>query len=234
MTDPVTAAVLLCQVAVLATLVEALRRGNAAAAINALAAVVVVMLPTLAGVVFDVDSGPYLGLWLGVALLLHVSGMLGPYETVWWWDHLTHGLSGALVAALLYAGLLVAARGVEGPAVGPGTVAAATVIGVLVIGVAWELLELVARDVGERLDVEPVLVHYGVRDTSLDLAFDLLGALVVVLLDLQVFVPLADSHAGAVRPLLVWGGGAIVAWCGLVGGLLAANRLRAGSPADDK
>jgi hypothetical protein len=74
---------------------------------------------------------------------------------------------------------------------------------VLVVGVFWELVELLARDVGERYDVEPVLVHYGRRDTALDLVFDLVGALAVVGLDVRTFLPLAERHPdGAVTALL--------------------------------
>lgn len=112
------------------------------------------------------------------------------YESTWWWDHLTHTVSGVLVAALIYAGLVVTR-----PTTGSGSVAAATVLFTFAVGVSWELLELVAREVGERYDIEPVLVHYGWRDTAFDLGFDLVGALLVVLLDLRIFVPVVDQFA---------------------------------------
>lgn len=49
-------------------------------------------------------------------------------------------------------------------------------------GLLWELLEYVVHTAAERRDVEPLLVHYGRFDTVADLAFDLLGAGLVIIL----------------------------------------------------
>ena len=115
--------------------------------------------------------------------------MLGRYDSVWWWDHLTHTLSAALAAALLYAGLLVVA---------PAIAVAGTVLTIVVLGVLWEAGELFAREVADRYDIEPVLVHYGWRDTALDLLFDVVGAGVVVALDVRLFRPVVEAAIGAV------------------------------------
>lgn len=210
MVEPVHVVVVSLQVTVLAVLAESVRRSNVAAAVNALvallAAVAIAVVAFVAPAAFGwrVEVGPALPLWFSVAAVLHVVGMTGLYESVWWWDHITHAVSSALVAALLYAGVLVG--GVAG---GPtaSTAGAVTLVLTIAVGVVWELVELVARDVGEHLDVEPVLVHYGWRDTAYDLVFDVVGALVVVGLDLRTFVPLAEQFPGATRWLVLWSAG---------------------------
>ncbi len=174
----------------LAALYVGYRRGDTAAVVNTAAAVVLVLVPPALTATVAADAGTTrlaaLTFWVALAGLLHALGMLGRYESVWWWDHLTHTLSAALVGALLYAAALVA---------GVGAAAALTVVGVFVLGVLWEVGELIAREVAERYDIEPVLVHYGRRDTALDLVFDAVGAVLVVALDLRLFVPVVESLA---------------------------------------
>lgn len=212
----VTAAILALVAGITATLVAAIQRGNGAAIVNAVAslAAVLVAAAVAGGLVpapaWLAATGATVTLWLAAAGLLHCVGMLGPYDTVWWWDHLTHVVSGAFVAALAYAALLVLGRAGPGASLDWATVAALTVLLTLLAGVFWELIELVARSLGERFGVDPVLVHYGWRDTALDLVFDLLGALVVLLLDVRVFVAVADRSGGATRALLLGGGGVLV------------------------
>lgn len=152
-----------------------------------------------------------LALWLAVAGLLHTVGMLGPYESVRWWDHLTHTISAALVATLAYGSFLaasptwlVARTGTDPVAAGvaPWTVALATLAVTLGVGVWWEALEVIARAVGDRTGVDPLLVPYGRLDTALDLAFDAVGAVVILALDVRAFVPLARAVAAAPPPTL--------------------------------
>lgn len=176
------------------TLVGALavgvRRENAAAVVNTAAMLCLALVPPAAGWLFGdgpATAGlPGLTLAVAVAGFLHALGMLGRYESVWWWDHLTHTLSAALLTALLYAGLLV---------VDPSIAVAGALLGTLTLGVLWEVGELFAREVAERYEIEPVLVHYGRRDTALDLVFDLVGAGLVVALDLRLFLPVAEWAA---------------------------------------
>ncbi|MFC7232569.1 hypothetical protein ACFQMM_16435 [Saliphagus sp. GCM10025308] len=188
-----TVALVSFQVGILAILLEALHRRDAAAATNALVSFAVTLLPAAveyvaeAGFGASIAFGTDLPFWIAVAGFLHAVGMLGPYDSVWWWDHLTHLVSAALVAALVYAGFLVLT-----PALGWWQIGLLTICVTFVVGVLWELLEIIARRAGIRYDVEPVLVHYGWRDTAFDLVFDVLGALLVVLFDLRLFVPVAD------------------------------------------
>jgi len=200
------------QAAIGGALLEGVRRRNPSAAVNAGLALVLTVLPTLAfGRLVGIDST--LTLWIAAAGFLHCLGMLGLYESVTWWDHLTHTVSAALVAALLYAALVVGGADSGLP---PLAVPGATLLLTVAVGVFWELVELVARNVGERFDIDPVLVHYGWRDTVLDLGFDVFGALVVVLSDLTIFVPILERTPALARLVLLWSTGVVA-----VGAVLA-------------
>lgn len=197
MSSIVSLGALAFQAGIVVLFLVSLRRSEPAAAINAGLALLASLSPALLALVVEstwngpLGVEPALTLWLAVAGFLHAVGMLGPYDTVWWWDHVTHTVSAGLVAALVYAALLVWA------AFSATTIAAATLGLTFALGVVWELLELVARVLGDRFGVEPVLVQYGWRDTGYDLVFDLVGALVVVLLDLRVFVPALEQVTGS-------------------------------------
>lgn len=205
-------AVFLLQGAIFTLFVVALRRRNIAAAINTAVAFVLALLPVLVDVVFrtglsrSVLFGPVLPAWLGAAGFLHSLGMLGLYESIGWWDHLTHTVSAALVAALLYAGTTVTHPDIAGIGGSSETIMAVTVVFTFAIGVFWELIELVAREVGERFDIEPVLIHYGWRDTAVDLGFDVVGALLVIGADLRIFVPVVERFPGVTRAVLLGSG----------------------------
>lgn len=230
--DLVSTAVILLQAGIVVTLVAALRRQNTAAAINAFVSLLASALPLALEVAYPhlfaraVVVPPELPLWIAAAGFLHSVGMMGPYNDVWWWDHLTHTVSAALVAALVYAGLLVAARDPGTVGGSAGTVALLAILYTFAAGIFWELIELVARQVGERYDVEPVLVHYGWRDTAFDLVFDLVGALLVVLFDVRVFVPLAEQSPGTAEGLVLAGGATLVVGSLLLSIPLTVGRLR--------
>jgi hypothetical protein len=202
-------------VALLGATSVAVSRENVAAATNAVGSVVLALLAVaVAAGVGWADGGagfdPGLPLWVTAAGFLHSVGMLGWYESVWWWDHLTHTVSAALVAAALYAGLLVTTGETAAVDLSPVAVAAVTLSGTLAVGVFWELVELVARVVGERYDIAPVLVVYGWRDTALDIVFDFVGAVVVLGLNVRVFVSLAGLSPELTRTVLCWAGVLVV------------------------
>lgn len=193
MTTVATLAAVGLQAGIVGLLAESLRRRNGAAAVNATVSLVVALSPYGLVVLLGASvADPVLGVWIAAAGFLHSFGMLGPYETVPWWDHVTHTVSAALVGALAYASFLSVVSLPTTPA------AVLTVVVVLGVGIAWELLELLARIVGQRYGIEPVLVHYGWRDTGLDLLFDALGVVCVVGLDLRTFIPVVDRLAAVV------------------------------------
>lgn len=232
MVDLNTLAIIVLQGGIFLLFVVAVRRQNTAAAVNAIGSFVLAVLPVIVEVGSEflfarsITFGSTFPLWLAVAGLLHSLGMLGLYDSRWWWDHLTHTVSAALVAALIHAGLVVTLPGVSGIALSDGVLATVTVAFTFAIGVFWELIELVAREVGDRFGIEPVLVHYGWRDTAVDLGFDIVGALLVVLADLRVFVPIMERFPGVTGALLFGTG-----WTVFVGSIVMALLVGTGSSA---
>lgn len=98
MTDTVSIGLVVLQAGIVVALLEALRRQDIAAAVNALVSFAGALLPVLAEFVFrsafaqSVSFSPELPLWIAAAGCLHSFGMLGPYDSVWWWDNLTHSV----------------------------------------------------------------------------------------------------------------------------------------------
>lgn len=208
--------VIACLAGIAVIFYTAVRQRNAPAVLNAGLSFLLVFVPVLVDVlairVYGIRAGltPELPLWVAVTGLLHSYGMLGPYDEIDWWDHLTHTLSAALVAALLYAAVIVAIE-YTAVSVGNSLIWATVVLVTLLSGVFWELIELLARDFGRRFDLPPVLEHYGRRDTVLDLFFDVVGAALVVGADLRLFVPMAEvSPETTTTALIVVLGGLVV------------------------
>lgn len=200
MTTFVQVAYAVVLIGVVAGLLVGVRTNNQPAVANAVGAVVVSLLPALVEVGFgaaglDVAFAPALSLVLAVAGFLHVVGMLGWYDTVSWWDHLTHTVSAAILAAVVHASLHTVDVGVPGVELSAAYVAAFTLLFVLAAGVLWELLELYAREVGERVGATPVLEHYGLRDTALDLVFNAVGAVSVIVVDVRTLGTVTEHSA---------------------------------------
>lgn len=205
--------------------IAALLLENVPALTNAAVATLLAIAPSVAvpffgaSIVPALDAAPLLSVWIAGAGLLHVIGMFGPYDSVWWWDHVTHTLSASLLAAVLYAILLVTDPRIAVVGDGPIVLVAGTVLCTIALGIVWEFLELFAREVGEQRGIDAVLEFYGLRDTILDLGFDGVGAAIVIALDLRVFVPLVEHDpalAGTVLAAMVVAGflavGAISVW----------------------
>ena len=156
--------------AILGVFVAGIRRRNPGAVVNALVSFLATYLPRVVEWRYGVEFHPWQRLYLNVGMLAHAVGMLGPYEDVWWWDHVTHTCSSTLVGGFVH----VRARR-RGRDPRPRVLA-----GVLGVGVFWETVEYVIHGVSRRVGLEPLLVPYGTEDTLLDLVFDLLGALLVI------------------------------------------------------
>ncbi len=216
MEDLLSLAVIACLAGIAVMFSVAVRDENAPAALNAGASFLLVLVPIAVDLCayrlygIQVGLSPELSLWVALAGLFHSYGMLGPYDDIGWWDHLTHTLSAALVAALLYAGLVVAVDSTS-VSIGTSLMWVAVVLLTLLAGVFWELIELLAREFARRFDIPPVLDHYGRRDTVLDLLFDVVGALLVLVADLRLFVPMAEiSPEATVAALVVFLGAFVV------------------------
>ena len=232
MTDPLSFVAALFAGGIVAVFIEALRWRNVPAAVNALVSLLVTAIPLLVEFVarfrYDqvVGFGPELYLWIAAVGFVHSVGMLGPYDTIWWWDHLAHIAAASLVAVLFFTGLVIAVEHAYVPTLSLAAIGFLTVLFTFVAGVFWELIELIAREVGRNYDVEPVLVNYGRRDTAFDLVFDVLGAVVIVLLEVRFLVPIADRFPRTTVVLLAASGAVIVVGSALLAlvALVSLNR----------
>ncbi|MGM0604284.1 MAG: hypothetical protein ACQETB_01290 [Halobacteriota archaeon] len=213
------------------------RRDNVPAVVNAILSVTLALVPTAIGLWIRTQTGVEAGfdhslsVWIATAGFLHMLGMLGWYDTVWWWDHLTHAISATIIAAFVYASLLSVDTHVAGVQLSSAYVAVATVTFTLAIGVFWEFLELAAREIGERIDRPPVLRYYGFKDTVFDMLFNGVGAVLVVAFDLRVFVSITDRHPAFVGEVLVGAGVSVFVGSIVLGILLEVSRRRVHAPA---
>jgi hypothetical protein len=156
--------------AIVAVFGAGVRRRNPGAVANAVATLGVTLLPDLLERQCGVAFRPWQRVYAGVAMLAHAVGMLGPYDGVGWWDHVTHTMSATLLGGIVHVAARRRGRDPESAVIGA----------VAVGGVCWEVLEYAIRAVCKRLGIEPLLIPYSARDTALDLAFNLAGALLVV------------------------------------------------------
>ncbi|SER86273.1 hypothetical protein [Natrinema salaciae] len=156
--------------ALLAIFAVGVRRRDPGAAVNAVIAVIGTYLPDLAERAYGIELRPWQRAYVDIAMITHAIGMLGPYDDVWWWDHLTHAHSSSILGGAVFA---ISRRRGRDP--GPRVVAAVACLGLL-----WEVVEYTIHATAKRLGFEPILVTYGPKDTLLDIGFNLLGAVLVL------------------------------------------------------
>lgn len=158
--------------AILAVFVVGVRQRDLGAVFNAIVALAATYLPGAVEYRYDVTFRPWQRTYLSTAMLTHAVGMLGPYDDIWWWDHMTHTHSATILGGATFAASHRRGRDPRPRVV--GVVACA--------GVLWELAEYGIHVTATRVGLEPVLVSYGKTDTLFDLVFDLVGALLVLVL----------------------------------------------------
>lgn len=165
------------RIGILAATLLGVRRQDASVIVNGIASLVGSFAPAVVERRYGTVLRPWQRLWISTAMLLHVIGMLGAYERVSWWDHVTHLLSGSIVGAVAF--VFAQTRGDRTPASRGYT--AAFVLGcTLVFGLLWELLEYLVHALRERFGIAPILIPYSRVDTALDIVFDAVGAVLVV------------------------------------------------------
>lgn len=115
-----------------------------------------------------------LNLWIALALFLHVvGGFSGFYDSVPGWDHVTHAMSSALVAALGFIMVVVLDKYADSIYLPRPFLAFFIAMFTMSIGVLWELMEYINDQLtGSRL-------QYSLTDTMLDLLFDSFAGFVV-------------------------------------------------------
>jgi hypothetical protein len=154
-------------------------RGSPGVVINCLVALAVTQIPPLLERDYDVTMDPALVLWITTAVFLHGLGTLGPYRGIWWWDHMTHGLSSSLVAAAGYAFARAVDEHIADVHFPPAFTFCFILMVVLAFGVFWEVIEFALSVVAGTFGTGSVLVQYGLGDTMLDLVFDTVGGILV-------------------------------------------------------
>ncbi|WP_416840840.1 hypothetical protein [Haloferax sp. DFSO52] len=144
----------------------------------------------------------FVGIWAVFVSALHFGGLAYDiYTKIWWWDLLTHSLSGFGVAGVLF---VVFPRMFDGPRA-PVVVAGV----ILAIGAGFEVYEYLFKDFWYGWSAS-----YYAEDTLTDLVVDVVGALgflvvvdgVVRLTDTPVEEP-TEPHSTPVRTTLRSDGG---------------------------
>lgn len=143
---------------------------NSGAIVNAVFSLAATYIPDVIERQYDVEFRPWQRLYTEIAMLAHAVGMLGPYDDRGWWDHITHTLSATLLGGFVYVAANHRDRDPR-PRV---------LVSILCAGILWELLEYTVHAISDRFGLESVLVPYSVRDTILDIVFNLFGALLVL------------------------------------------------------
>ncbi|WP_440005467.1 hypothetical protein [Halomicrococcus sp. SG-WS-1] len=158
-----------------------LDRGNLGIAINAGLAFLITFVPAILERDYDIPMDAGLTLWITVAVFLHALGTLGPYQNVWWYDHLTHALSASLIAAAGYATVRAIDEHYSGVVLPPRFVFVFILLFVVAFGVIWEVIEFAIGGMASVFGGKAVLTQYGLEDTMKDLLFNTAGAIVTAL-----------------------------------------------------
>lgn len=165
---------------IFALLLLGVRRRDVSVVVNGAVSLAAAAVPPALERRYDVSLRPWQRLWVSTSMLLHVIGMLGAYERFRWWDHVTHALSGSIVAGVSYVIARTTAERGGRVSVPPEYTVEFVFSCTLGLGLLWELLEYLIHVTRARFGIAPVLVHYGRLDTALDLVFDAVGAAFVV------------------------------------------------------
>ncbi|RDZ44296.1 hypothetical protein C5B91_12280 [Haloferax sp. Atlit-10N] len=107
----------------------------------------------------------FVGVWAAVVSALHFGGLAYDiYTRIWWWDVLTHSLSGFGVAGVLFLVFPRTFRGDRAPVVVAGVI--------LAIGAGFEVYEYLFKDFWWGWSMA-----YYLEDTAIDLVVDVVGGL---------------------------------------------------------
>lgn len=147
--------------------------------VNAGVALLVTFLPAFLERDYEIPLDAGLTLWITLAVFLHAVGSLGPYRSVWWWDHVTHTLSTTVVGGVGYT--TVRAFDLHSPEIHipEKLIFVFILLFVLAFGVYWEVMEYALGVLTEAFGTGKLLTQYGLNDTMMDLVFDALGGVIV-------------------------------------------------------
>lgn len=150
--------------------------------LNGFVPLLVTFLPAYLRRDYSVRMEPGLVFMLTLAATVHAVGMLGPYQSTFWYDWMAHALSASVVALSGYA--VIRALDIHSPSIElpRGFVRVFTVVLVVAFGGLWELFELLVGSLATWLGMQPPLIVYGLDDSVLDMVSNTLGGITVALL----------------------------------------------------
>ena len=193
----------LLEVALVGFVFIGLDRGNTGIVVNALLGLAVTQLPPLLERDYDIAMDTALVLWISAAVFLHALGTVGVpgsglsfYQSVWWWDHLTHALSSSIVAGVGYAFVRAVQEHTTDVWLPPLFTFVFILMVVVAFGVFWEVIEFAIGRLGAVLGADAVLTQYGLEDSMKDLLFNALGAVVVAVWGTAHLAALSGGLAG--------------------------------------
>jgi len=176
----------LMELSLIGMLFIGIERGSTGIIVNTGVGLLVTQLPAVLKRDYDFPLDAGLTLWITGAVWLHALGTVGfPgagrsfYQSVWWWDHLTHALSSSVVAAAGYTTVRSLDQHSDGIHIPPRFMFVFILLFVIAFGVFWEVLEFAISEAAAMLGTGTVLTQYGLDDTMLDLVFDTFGAVIV-------------------------------------------------------
>lgn len=142
-------------------------------------ALAVTLLPALLCREYGYSMDVGLGLWITVAVFLHVMGSLGLYSWFSWYDEITHTISATVIAGTGYAVLRAFECHSDEIDVSSDFRAVFIVVFVLAFGVIWEVFEFASVQVSHVIGVGSPVTVYGIDDIVTDMIFNTVGAVVV-------------------------------------------------------
>jgi hypothetical protein len=174
------------QVVLVGLIAIGIDRGSVGIVANGIIALAVTYLPAVLERDYQIPMDAGLTLWITTAVFLHALGTVGIpgselsfYQSVWWWDHLTHTLSSSVVAAAGYATVRAIDLHTEEVYLPWQFTFVFVLLFVVAFGVLWEVIEFAVGGLATLLGSGSILTQYGLEDTLLDLVFDTIGGLVV-------------------------------------------------------
>lgn len=163
-------------------------RGSTGIIVNTGIGLLVAQLPAVLERDYDIPLDTGLTLWITGAVWLHALGTVGLpgaeqnfYATIGIWDNITHTLSSSVVAAAGYITVRALDRHSDGIQMPSRFMFVFLLLFVMAFGVFWEVIEFAVSELAAMLGTGTVLTQYGLRDTMLDLVFDMVGAVIVAI-----------------------------------------------------
>lgn len=155
--------------------------GETGVIVNSVVGLAITFLPEILERDTGVALSPKLSGWIFTAVFLHSFGTLGPYQNLWWWDHMTHAVSSSVVAGAGYVAVMALDRYDAEVTLPKKFLWVFLLTFTMAFGVVWEVLEFFLGMLGEIIGFK-ALTQYGIADTMMDLVFDSVGAAIVAVL----------------------------------------------------